>query len=180
MLWFVAWSSRLFQFRLRENGVHFTTAMIHILSWVVLFIIHWLQVFFLSNRFVESFGNGKWCVWIFYVYLGMMSKVGMRTHTETLYYLVAGIIAWRSVQLQYNTMKLPVLWNECSALSNQPWVMSAWTNPAQGSTLRKNFTSPAGLVTVTFTSPEIFLLALKIDDIKWAWYPNNFSFNINY
>ena len=30
----------------------------------------------------------------------------------------------------------------------------------QGSTLRKNFTSPAGLVTVTFTSPEIFLLAL--------------------
>ena len=30
----------------------------------------------------------------------------------------------------------------------------------QGSTLRKNFISPAGLVTVTFTSPEIFLLAL--------------------
>ena len=30
----------------------------------------------------------------------------------------------------------------------------------QGSTLRKNFISPSGLVTVTFTSPEIFLLAL--------------------
>ena len=30
----------------------------------------------------------------------------------------------------------------------------------QGSTLRKNFISPAGLVTETFTSPEIFLLAL--------------------
>ena len=34
------------------------------------------------------------------------------------------------------------------------------TNPLQGSTLRKNFISPAGLVTETFTSPEIFLLAL--------------------
>ena len=32
--------------------------------------------------------------------------------------------------------------------------------PKQGSTLRKIFISPAGLVTVTFTSPEIFLLAL--------------------
>ena len=31
---------------------------------------------------------------------------------------------------------------------------------AQGSTLRKNFISPAGLVTETLTSPEIFLLAL--------------------
>ena len=31
---------------------------------------------------------------------------------------------------------------------------------AQGSTLRKNFTSPAGLVIVTFTSPEICMLAL--------------------
>ena len=31
---------------------------------------------------------------------------------------------------------------------------------SQGSTLRKDFTSPAGLVTVTFTSPEIFLLSL--------------------
>ena len=30
----------------------------------------------------------------------------------------------------------------------------------QGSTLRKNFISPAGLVTETFTSPEIFMLAL--------------------
>ena len=30
----------------------------------------------------------------------------------------------------------------------------------QGSTLRKNFISPAGLVTETFTNPEIFLLAL--------------------
>ena len=30
----------------------------------------------------------------------------------------------------------------------------------QGSTLRKNFISPAGLVTETFTSPEIVLLAL--------------------
>ena len=30
----------------------------------------------------------------------------------------------------------------------------------QGSTLRKNFISPAGLVIETFTSPEIFLLAL--------------------
>ena len=30
----------------------------------------------------------------------------------------------------------------------------------QGSTLRKNFISPAGLVTETFSSPEIFLLAL--------------------
>ena len=30
----------------------------------------------------------------------------------------------------------------------------------QGSTLRKKLTSPAGLVTVMFTSPEIFLLAL--------------------
>ena len=30
----------------------------------------------------------------------------------------------------------------------------------QGSTLRKNFISPAGLVSETFTSPEIFLLAL--------------------
>ena len=30
----------------------------------------------------------------------------------------------------------------------------------QGSTLRKNFINPAGLVTETFTSPEIFLLAL--------------------
>ena len=30
----------------------------------------------------------------------------------------------------------------------------------QGSTLRKKFISPAGLVTETFTSPEIFLLAL--------------------
>ena len=34
------------------------------------------------------------------------------------------------------------------------------TNRQQGSTLRKNFISPAGLVTETFTSPEIFLLAL--------------------
>ena len=31
---------------------------------------------------------------------------------------------------------------------------------AQGSTLRINFISPAGLVTETFTSPEIFLLDL--------------------
>ena len=30
----------------------------------------------------------------------------------------------------------------------------------QGSTLRKNFISPAGLVTKTFTSPVIVLLAL--------------------
>ena len=30
----------------------------------------------------------------------------------------------------------------------------------QGSTLRKNFISPAGLVTVTFTSPETLFLAL--------------------
>ena len=41
----------------------------------------------------------------------------------------------------------------------------------QGSTLRKNFIGPAGLVTITFTSPEVFLLALKIDA--------NFCFNIN-
>ena len=32
--------------------------------------------------------------------------------------------------------------------------------PFQGSTLRKNFISPAGLVTETFTIPEILLLAL--------------------
>ena len=31
---------------------------------------------------------------------------------------------------------------------------------SQGSTLRKNFISPEGLVTETLTSPEIFLLAL--------------------
>ena len=31
---------------------------------------------------------------------------------------------------------------------------------SQGSTLRKNFISPAGLVTENLTSPEIFLLAL--------------------
>ena len=30
----------------------------------------------------------------------------------------------------------------------------------QGSTFKKNFISPAGLVTETFTSPKIFLLAL--------------------
>ena len=29
-----------------------------------------------------------------------------------------------------------------------------------GLNIKKNFISPAGLVTVTFTSPEIFLLAL--------------------
>ena len=33
-------------------------------------------------------------------------------------------------------------------------------DPHQGSTLRKYLISPAGLVTETFTSPEIFLLAL--------------------
>ena len=44
--------------------------------------------------------------------------------------------------------------------------MDVWVNhcilTAQGSTLRKNFISPAGLVTETFTSPEIFLLALIV------------------
>ena len=35
---------------------------------------------------------------------------------------------------------------------------------AQGSTLRKNFISPAGLVTVTFTSPEIFFASPDIND----------------
>ena len=34
------------------------------------------------------------------------------------------------------------------------------TEISQGSTLRKNFISPAGLVSGLFTSPEIFLLAL--------------------
>ena len=38
--------------------------------------------------------------------------------------------------------------------------MGAGVECLQGSTLRKNFISPAGLVTGTFTSPEIFLLAL--------------------
>ena len=37
----------------------------------------------------------------------------------------------------------------------------------QGSTLTKKFISHAGLVTSTFTSPEILLLALKIDDIRF-------------
>ena len=46
--------------------------------------------------------------------------------------------------------------------------------PIQGSTLRKNFISPAGLVTENLTSPEIFLLALiLIQEIlsknKVAW-----------
>ena len=47
------------------------------------------------------------------------------------------------------------------------------------STLINNFISPAGLVTLTFTSPEIFLLALKIDEIKCARYGNNFYLLIN-
>ena len=38
--------------------------------------------------------------------------------------------------------------------------------PLQGSTLRKNFTSPAGLVTVTFTSPEIFFASPEINNKK--------------
>ena len=40
----------------------------------------------------------------------------------------------------------------------------------QDSTLRKNFISPAGLVTITFTSPEMFLLALKIDDMNVQYF----------
>ena len=46
---------------------------------------------------------------------------------------------------------------------------------SQDSTSRKNFVNPAGLVTITFTSPEIFLLALKIDDIKCVRYANSFN-----
>ena len=38
--------------------------------------------------------------------------------------------------------------------------------------------SPAGLVTLTFTSPEIFFFALKVDDIKCVRYANNFCFHI--
>ena len=34
----------------------------------------------------------------------------------------------------------------------------------QGSTLRKNFISPAGLVTVNFTSPDIFFASPDIND----------------
>ena len=49
---------------------------------------------------------------------------------------------------------------------------------AEGSTLRTKFISPAGLVTITFTSLEMFLLALKIDDINVQyffsrWYSNS-------
>ena len=40
----------------------------------------------------------------------------------------------------------------------------------QGSTLRKNFISPAGLVTIILSSPEISLLARKIEDIDVQYY----------
>ena len=43
-------------------------------------------------------------------------------------------------------------------------------NGMQGSTLRKNFISLAGLVTIAFTSPEILLLALKIDDMNTQYF----------